>query len=233
MEERVASTGDLQDGEMMAVLVGGKKVLLARVDGSFYATAARCPHWGGPLPEGTLHAPRLLCPWHKATFDVRSGDLLEPPALDGIAAFRVRVDGDDVFVDRSEEPHRGRTMPMYACDPEQDPRVVAIIGAGAGRGCGRRGAPPAVLHRPHRDDRPRGALALRPSQPEQGLPGRRTRGQVAAAALARVLRGAHDRAPRRARDRPRRRHAHAHARGRKLDDARPPYSSPAAPGRAA
>ena len=116
MEERVASTQDLQDGEMMAVLVGGKKVLLARVDGSFYATAARCPHWGGPLPEGTLHAPRLLCPWHKATFDVRSGDLLEPPALDGIAAFRVRVDGDDVFVDRSEEPHRGRTMPMYACD---------------------------------------------------------------------------------------------------------------------
>ena len=116
---------------MMTVLVGGKKVLLARVDGSFYATAARCPHWGGPLPEGTLHGPRLLCPWHKATYDVRNGDLLEPPSLDGIAAFRVRVDGDDVYVDRSEEPRRGRTMPMYACDPEQDPRVVAVIGAGA------------------------------------------------------------------------------------------------------
>ena len=62
---------------------------------------------------------------------MRNGDLLEPPALDGIAAFRVRVDGDDVYVDRFEEPRRGRTMPMYACDPEQDPRVVAIIGAGA------------------------------------------------------------------------------------------------------
>ena len=71
MEERVAGTDDLRDDEMMTVLVGGKKVLLARVGGSFYATAARCPHWGGPLPEGTLHAPRLLCPWHKATYDVR------------------------------------------------------------------------------------------------------------------------------------------------------------------
>jgi apoptosis-inducing factor 3 len=130
MEERVAGTRDLRDGEMMAVLVGGKKVLLARIDGSFYATAARCPHWGGPLPEGTLNRPRLLCPWHKATYDVRNGDLLEPPSLDGIAAFRVRIDGEDVLVDRSEEP-RGRTMPMYACDPERDPRVVAIIGAGA------------------------------------------------------------------------------------------------------
>jgi len=114
MEERVASTKDLTDGQMMTVLVGGEKVLLARVDGQFYATSDRCPHWGGPLPEGTLCGPRLLCPWHKATFDVRSGDLLEPPALDGIVAFRVRVDGDDVYVDRSEEP-----------------RLVAIIGGGA------------------------------------------------------------------------------------------------------
>ena len=50
MEERVASTKDLTDGQMMTVLVGGKKVLLARVEGRYYATAARCPHWGGPLP---------------------------------------------------------------------------------------------------------------------------------------------------------------------------------------
>ncbi len=131
MEERVAGTRDLQDGEMTTVLVGGKKVLLAKVDGQFYAAAARCPHWGGPLPEGTLHGPRLLCPWHKSVFDVRNGDLLEPPALDGIAAFRVRIDGEDVYVDRSEEPRRGRTMPMYACDPAADPRLVVVIGGGA------------------------------------------------------------------------------------------------------
>jgi apoptosis-inducing factor 3 len=131
MEERVAGTGDLRDGEMTTVLVGGKKVLLARVDGRYFATAARCPHWGGTLPEGTLNGPRLLCPLHKATFDVRSGDLIEPPALDGIAAFRVRVDGEEVYVDRDQEPRRGRTMPMYACDPGADPRVFAVIGGGA------------------------------------------------------------------------------------------------------
>ncbi len=131
MEERVAGTQDLADGQMTTVLVGGKKVLLARVEGRFYATAARCPHWDGPLPEGTLHGRRLLCPLHKGTFDVRNGDLLEPPPLDGIAAFRVRVDGDDVYVDRFEEPKRGRTMPMYACDLGADAREFVIIGAGA------------------------------------------------------------------------------------------------------
>ncbi len=130
MEERVASTQDLADGEMTTVLVGGKKVVLARVEGRFYATAARCPHWGGSLPDGTLSGTRLLCPLHKGTFDVRTGDLLDPPPLDGIAAFRVRVDGDDVFVDRGEEPQRGRTMPMYACDPAVDARLFVVIGGG-------------------------------------------------------------------------------------------------------
>lgn len=131
MEERVAGTQDLSDGQMTTVLVGGKKVLLARVAGRLYATAARCPHWGGSLPDGTLHEARLLCPLHQGTFDVRSGDLLEPPPLDGIAAFRVRVDGEDVYVDRSEEPSHGRTMPMYGCDPAADARLFAIIGGGA------------------------------------------------------------------------------------------------------
>jgi NADPH-dependent 2,4-dienoyl-CoA reductase/sulfur reductase-like enzyme/nitrite reductase/ring-hydroxylating ferredoxin subunit len=129
VEERVASTQDLADGEMTTVLVGGKKVLLARVEGRFYATAARCPHWGGSLPDGTLSGTRLLCPLHKGTFDVRTGDLLDPPPLDGIAAFRVRVDGDDVYVDRDREP-QGRTMPMYACDPAVDPRLFVMIGGG-------------------------------------------------------------------------------------------------------
>jgi len=163
--------------------------------------------------------PRPLCPWHKATFDARSGDLLDPPALDGIAAFRVRVDGDDVNVDRSEGPHRGRSKPMHPLRPRAGPARRRPHRRWRCRSGRSRGAPPAVLHRPHPDDRTGGAQALRPSQPEQGRSRRRTRGQMATAALGRVLRGAHDRAPRRARDRPRRRHANAHARRRRHGDA--------------
>ena len=235
MEERVASTRDLRDGEMTAVLVGGKKVLLAKVDGVFYATAARCPHWGGPLPEGTLHGPRLLCPWHKATYDVRSGDLLEPPSLDGIAAFRVRVEGDDVYVDRSEEPRRGRTMPMYGCDLEADAAPRRHHRRRCSRGGRRRSAATGMLRGPDPAHQRRGPLALRPAQPEQGLPRRRARGEVAAPALAGVLRRPHHRADRRARDRARRAHAHDHARQRRHADAgrrpgRQRRASPAARG---
>ena len=128
MEERVAGTGDLGDGQMIEVTVGERKVLLAKVHGEFYATAARCPHWGGPLPEGTLSGPRLLCPWHKATYDVRDGRLLEPPALDGIGTYPVRVDGDDVYVNDEKRPPAGNER--GGRDPA-DQRLFVVVGAGA------------------------------------------------------------------------------------------------------
>ena len=129
MEERVASVGDLGDGEMVSVVVGDRKLLLARVGGRFFATSPRCPHWGGPLPEGTNSGRRLLCPWHKGTFDVTSGDLLDPPPLDPIATFPVRVDGDDVFVSDEKLP-RPEGRGLVTRDPA-DRRLFAIIGGGA------------------------------------------------------------------------------------------------------
>jgi NADPH-dependent 2,4-dienoyl-CoA reductase/sulfur reductase-like enzyme/nitrite reductase/ring-hydroxylating ferredoxin subunit len=131
MEERVAGTADLQDGHMRTVTVGGKKVLLAKLDGRFYAAAARCPHWGGSLPDGTLHDGHVICPLHAGAFELRSGDLLEPPPLDAIPTFPVRVVGTDVFVDRPDDAKDSRLMPMSHADAAADSRLFVIIGAAA------------------------------------------------------------------------------------------------------
>ncbi len=116
---------------MMTVTVGGKKVLLAKVDGRFCATAARCPHWGGSLPDGMLHGGRVICPLHRGTFELRSGDLLEPPPLDAIATFPVRVVGADVLVERPDDAKDARLMPMCRGDAAADARLFVIVGGGA------------------------------------------------------------------------------------------------------
>jgi NADPH-dependent 2,4-dienoyl-CoA reductase/sulfur reductase-like enzyme/nitrite reductase/ring-hydroxylating ferredoxin subunit len=134
MEERVAATDDLHKEQMAQVEVGGKKVLLARVDGAYHATGDRCPHYGGPLHEGTLCDCRVTCPWHQSVFDVRTGDLLEPPALDAIPSFAVRVDGDDVYVDRPDDVKSQRPMPHSSADTTRDTRTFAVLGGGAAGG---------------------------------------------------------------------------------------------------
>jgi len=49
---RVASVSDLADGEIMMVEVQGDSVLLANLEGKFYAIGEECTHAGGSLSDG-------------------------------------------------------------------------------------------------------------------------------------------------------------------------------------
>src|SRR5689334_13074051 len=127
----LANTSDLRDGEMKEFSAGETRILLARVDGGFHAVSATCPHYGGPLAEGALCGTRVMCPWHHAVFNVVNGDLEEPPALDALVSYAVRVDDEKIFVRVPEVTADRRTPAMAKCDPNVDSRQFVIIGAGA------------------------------------------------------------------------------------------------------
>ena len=130
-EVPLAHASDLREGEMKEVTVGETKILLARVGDGYHAVGATCPHYGAPLAEGALCGTRVVCPWHHAAFDVTSGDLLEPPALDALVSYGVRVAGGQVFVSLPDGAQGRRTPAMTACDAAADPRQFVILGAGA------------------------------------------------------------------------------------------------------
>ena len=48
---RVADKAELPPNKMIIVVVGGKEVLLANVDGSYFAIANKCTHAGGSLAK--------------------------------------------------------------------------------------------------------------------------------------------------------------------------------------
>src|ERR1041384_5743502 len=130
-EVHVANTSDLGDGEMKEVSVGETRILLARVDDKFHAVSATCPHYGGPLAEGVLCGTRVMCPWHHAAFNIVNGDLEEPPALDALVSYSVRVAGERILVTVTDDAKDRRTPEMVRHDPLADSRQFVIIGAGA------------------------------------------------------------------------------------------------------
>jgi nitrite reductase/ring-hydroxylating ferredoxin subunit len=50
-----------------------------RLSDRIVTVAARCPHKGAPLSEASVIGAFLECPWHGATFDLRSGRRLRGP----------------------------------------------------------------------------------------------------------------------------------------------------------
>jgi NADPH-dependent 2,4-dienoyl-CoA reductase/sulfur reductase-like enzyme/nitrite reductase/ring-hydroxylating ferredoxin subunit len=127
----VCKLSEIADGELKEVKVGETPVLLARIEGKCYALAAHCTHYGAPLAEGYLSGDRIVCPWHHACFNARTGELEEPPALDSLANYPVTIDGDDVVVDLPDDAADRRTPMMAIPDTASDDRTFVIIGGGA------------------------------------------------------------------------------------------------------
>jgi nitrite reductase/ring-hydroxylating ferredoxin subunit len=96
--ESVLKISDLAPGQMQAATVDGTEIVLANVDGRFYAFGGVCPHEEAPLAEGELDGDVVTCPWHFTEFNVRTGEALEGVTDEPIPVYEVRIEGDDVQV---------------------------------------------------------------------------------------------------------------------------------------
>jgi apoptosis-inducing factor 3 len=119
----------LQEGEMQRIELEGKPIVLARVQGQYYAFGGKCSHYGAPLQDGVLHEHTIMCPWHHACFDIRSGARLEPPALNGLAHYPLQIKDGQVVV---TFPHDNVTAPQGKADPNNDQTYVIVGGGAAG-----------------------------------------------------------------------------------------------------
>lgn len=96
---KVAQTGDLSPGTGKVVQADGRSIALFNVEGTFFAIDNTCTHRGGPLGEGALSGDTVVCPWHGAHFNVKTGVVTSPPAPAGVRSFPVKVEGNDVLVE--------------------------------------------------------------------------------------------------------------------------------------
>ena len=95
---KVANTEDIQPSQMKEVEVNGEKACLANVEGKYYAIGNVCTHLGGPLAQGKLEGYEVQCPWHGSRFDIRTGNVVRPPALRSEPAYEIKVEDDNILV---------------------------------------------------------------------------------------------------------------------------------------
>ncbi len=66
-------------------------------DGEYFAVSRRCRHQLADLSEGSLDADGcLVCPWHQARYDVRTGEMTAGPR--GILGYHGPTPGYTQFV---------------------------------------------------------------------------------------------------------------------------------------
>ena len=121
------TTETLADGAMLVGHVGEDAVLLARRGDEYFAIGAECTHYHGPLAEGLMVGDTVRCPWHHASFSLRTGEAVGAPAFDPVACWRTEVRGGKVVVLERAAPKQEIRIASVAAPPQR----IVIVGGGA------------------------------------------------------------------------------------------------------
>ena len=89
---------ELKEGQMKAVRIKGKAILLVRQGGQVFGVSNRCPHMGCEFQGGTLTGYLVMCPCHGWKFDVRNGQYQEN-ALTTLTCYRCKIENGKVYVE--------------------------------------------------------------------------------------------------------------------------------------
>lgn len=87
----VAREGEIQPGKFKVVEVSGAMVAVFNLDGEYHAIDDVCTHDGESLSGGEVEGEEIVCPRHAARFNIRSGAVTAPPAMEPVHVFAVRM----------------------------------------------------------------------------------------------------------------------------------------------
>jgi nitrite reductase/ring-hydroxylating ferredoxin subunit len=78
----VAKIDEIPSGNMKHVELDGKEIVVANLNGKFYAMDDRCGHMNALLSMGNISNEGVVtCPFHGARFDINTGKKVKEPVL--------------------------------------------------------------------------------------------------------------------------------------------------------
>ena len=95
---KVCALSDVPPGTMYPVDLGKIRLMIVNLDGTLFAVDRICSHEEADLSTGFLVESIVTCPLHLSRFDVRTGEVQNPPATKPLGTYKLKVEGTGVFV---------------------------------------------------------------------------------------------------------------------------------------
>lgn len=86
-----AASDEIANNECKVIDLDDDPVVIYHVDGEFFALDDLCTHDGGDLSSGWAEDGCAVCPRHGAKFDLRTGEVMAPPAYEDIHPYPIRI----------------------------------------------------------------------------------------------------------------------------------------------
>jgi 3-phenylpropionate/trans-cinnamate dioxygenase ferredoxin component len=93
----VALVKNFGPGKTRLINIGGVDIAVINLAGEYFAIEDVCSHDESPMlgcgleAEDVLNGDEIICPRHGASFNIKTGAPLTPPAYESIATFPTRI----------------------------------------------------------------------------------------------------------------------------------------------
>jgi 3-phenylpropionate/trans-cinnamate dioxygenase ferredoxin subunit len=97
---KVCDQKSLKNGDMLDFDHGSKKILLAKMRGTVYATDRICTHAYADLSTGIMNEDEntVTCPLHLSAFKLDTGIPQNLPAEDPIKTYKVKIQDNSIYI---------------------------------------------------------------------------------------------------------------------------------------
>jgi 3-phenylpropionate/trans-cinnamate dioxygenase ferredoxin subunit len=99
---KACALADIPDEGALAVEIEDTPIAVVRTGKDVFALRDVCSHAEVALSEGEVYDHTIECWLHGSCFDLRTGKPTNPPATQPVSTYRVKIEGDDVYVSLGE-----------------------------------------------------------------------------------------------------------------------------------
>lgn len=96
---RAVPLSEVPPGKIVGVELEGKKIILSNFDGKVFAVSGICTHEYYELALGFMIEERVVCALHLSQFDLRTGEVFNPPAAEPLQRFNVKVENGAIYIE--------------------------------------------------------------------------------------------------------------------------------------
>lgn len=95
----LCKTSDVDEGSARKVDIHGLSLAVFNLNGAYYVMDDACSHGPGSLSEGYIQGDMIECDFHNGGFNIKTGEVMEPPCLIPQKVYQVIVRDETVFIE--------------------------------------------------------------------------------------------------------------------------------------
>jgi nitrite reductase/ring-hydroxylating ferredoxin subunit len=95
----IGRVADLEGVPLQGFTIQGRQILLANLEGTYFALGNLCTHDRCWLSDGRIISGNVQCPCHGSMFSLKTGEAVHRPATDPVPVYNVIIENGEIFID--------------------------------------------------------------------------------------------------------------------------------------